>query len=148
MGIKLQRKLSQNKLNVTVAVFLRGQNFWLEGYKSSPQKKIKQYIVRSNQSRKILVPATACVVQHMTEQNHKYFRKKEKKKPSRGINIDVNICSFSVLLSVLWRTTFCPMHCCSKFNFLVGNTRKALFWKWIAVCSHQSSLYLSIICWI
>lgn len=85
------------------------------------------------------MPATACIAHLVTCQNHKYFRKqKNPHNPSRGISIDMNICSFSDCLTVCaLKENICPVRCCSKFNLLVGNIRKALFWNSVAACSHH-----------
>lgn len=86
-------------------------------------------IERKEQLKKkknLLVPAPACVVHHMTQQDHKYFRKKEKNHLSRGINTDVNICSFSVCFTVRAVKNICPVNC-SKFHLLTGIARKAAF---------------------
>lgn len=54
--------------------------------------------------KNLLVPAPACVVHHMTQRDHKYFRQ-EKNHLSREINTDVkSAASLTALLSVLWRT--------------------------------------------
>lgn len=72
------------------------------------------------------MPAPAWVVLHMTQQDHKYFRKKEKNHLSRGINSDVNICSFSDCFTVYAVKNICPVNC-SKFHLLTGITRKQRF---------------------
>lgn len=69
------------------------------------------------------MPAPACTVHHMIQQHHKYFRKKEKKHLSRGVNTDVNICNFSVCFTLRAVKNIYPVNC-SKFHLLSGITRK------------------------